>query len=91
MVNTIFDRQETVVESKDTVQSLLSHLPTHPRAEAAIGLDSAPGAGERGCKSQPCTFKKRNCYQVLEKVLKKCILMGVQAKPFKKITTNIEI
>lgn len=48
MVNTIFDRQETVVESKDTAQALLSHLPTHPRAEAAIGLDSATRAREQG-------------------------------------------
>lgn len=48
MVKTIFDCQKTVVESKDTVQALRSHLPTHPRTEAAIGLDSVTQAGEQG-------------------------------------------
>lgn len=48
MVNTTFDCQESAVKSKDTVQALLSHLPTHPHAEAAVGLDSANGAGEQG-------------------------------------------
>lgn len=48
MVNTIFDRQETVVESKDPVQALLSQLPTHSCAEAAIGLDSATQSRREG-------------------------------------------
>lgn len=48
MANTIFDCQETVVESKDTVQAVLSHLPTHPHTEAATGRDSATRAGEQG-------------------------------------------
>lgn len=76
VVNTTFDRKETLVESKDTVQALQSHLPTHPWAGASIGPDNAPGQESRGCKSQPCTFRKRNCYQVLEQVLKNYILMA---------------
>lgn len=48
MVNTIFDCQETVVESKDTAQAQLSHLPTHPHAETATGLDSVTRAREEG-------------------------------------------
>lgn len=59
MVNTTFDRQETPVESKDTVQALRSHLPTHPRAGAVIGPDSATQGRRAGAVNHSLAhFKK---------------------------------
>lgn len=47
-VNTTFGQEEPLGEWEDAVQTSRSHLPTHPRAEAAVRPDSATqgrGAG----------------------------------------------